>query len=147
MQNCITGTLDISGREIPIRPVEFGDPHPRLPGHERAAPSRIARRHDLSPDRYIWSCPVRDPSRINAAAVRDLPPSTLPEDGGGNARTYTTYFPDSFDTYARPHPSGENVELASLKVFLWNCPAFPLSTGLSITRLAQSRNFALQEKK
>src|SRR5580658_2296917 len=78
-----------------------------------------------SPDRYMRSCPFRD-QRGNVPPLFEtchFPP--CPEPGGGNARTYTSYLPDSSDRYASHRPSGENDGSRSVKPLLRNCSGLP----------------------
>src|SRR5580658_5499793 len=88
-----------------------------------------------SPDWYTRSCPFRVQRGASPPLfeICHFPP--VPDGGGGNARTYTSYLPDSFEAYASHRPSGENVGTTSLKLLLRNCsgvPAFnrpPCSSG------------------
>src|ERR1700728_3715125 len=78
-----------------------------------------------SPDRYTSSRPFRDQRAIPPPLFETCHFPPCPDDGGGNARTYTSYFPDSFDAYASQRPSGENAGTWSRKLLLRNCSGFP----------------------
>jgi hypothetical protein len=47
------------------------------------------------------------------------------DDGGGNARTYTSFFPDSSEKYASHRPSGENDGFMSEELLVRNGSGFP----------------------
>src|SRR5262245_39946433 len=54
----------------------------------------------------------------------------------GNARTYTSYKPDSADVYANQRPSGENAAVAAPEGKSTNSSEFPASGSVPLFRTA-----------
>src|ERR1039457_4288534 len=78
-----------------------------------------------SPEPKPRSCPFRNQNGLSPPLFEICHLPACPDDGGGKARTYTSFFPDSVELYASHRPSGENIGSRSVKLFLRNCSGVP----------------------
>src|SRR5580704_17011482 len=78
-----------------------------------------------SPDWYTRSCAARDQRGPVPPPFEICHCPPCPGDDGGKARTYTSFFPNAFDSYASHRPSGENDGSWSAELLLRNGSGFP----------------------
>src|ERR1035438_6268712 len=91
------------------RAFELSRPNPRLLRREHIVLYRVLHGHDLVAGLIKQLAVFPRPDRKLSATVRDLRLSSLPGRRRCNARTYTSFFPESFELYASHRPSGENI--------------------------------------